>query len=82
MSAKLDRKTLSQVNREIFRKFPEMKGIHPDVKAERKAGREGRDRFVLTYKGKAALPGGGNITRIVRVVADQRGRILRMSTSK
>ena len=43
---------------------------------------KGDVEFLLTYKGKVELPGGRKISRIVRVVADERGRIIKMSTLK
>jgi hypothetical protein len=73
----MDKGTIQKVARQVVRTFPEMDGVAPTVRAQ---GDEGR--FQLTFKGKASLPGGKSLTRIVRVVADERGRILRISTSK
>ena len=36
----------------------------------------------MTYKGKVSLPGGKQMSRIVRTTADPRGRMLRISTSR
>lgn len=43
---------------------------------------DGDEQYLLTFKGKADLPGGRKISRVVRIVADERGRILKLSTSK
>jgi hypothetical protein len=75
----MEKGTIQKVSRQVIRTFPEMDGVVPTVRAQ-----PGGDasHFLLTYKGKAALPGGKSLTRIVRVVADVRGRILRISTSR
>jgi hypothetical protein len=58
-----------------------MSGARPAVKTQT-APSGGREQYLLTFKGKAPLPGGRELTRIVRVVADDRGQILRISTSR
>jgi hypothetical protein len=77
----MDKGILEQVSRHVAKKFPEMVGVRPTI---RRQGKSSSDDpcFVLTFKGKAELPGGRKISRIVRVVADDSGRIIRMSTSK
>lgn len=69
---------VNKVSRQVAKTFPEMRGIRPTVRRE--SGSE--TRFLLTYKGSADLPGGKKLSRIVRVVADDRGRIIRISTSR
>jgi hypothetical protein len=76
----MDSKTLSRLNKEIRKSFPEMANVKPKVSAQSKSPTDGT--YLLTYKGKAQLPGGKNIDRIVRVVADNRGRILKITTSR
>jgi hypothetical protein len=75
----MEKGTIQKVSRQVVRTFPEMDGVSPTVRAQ--TGSEA-SQYLLTYKGKAALPGGKSLTRIVRVVADERGRILRISTSR
>ena len=72
---------IAKIRREVSREFSEMKGVRPAVKRQG-SGRNGDEHYVLTFKGKADLPGGRKISRVVRVVADERGRIIKMSTSK
>ena len=69
---------IAKIEREVSREFSEMKGVRPAVKRQG----NGDEHYVLTFKGKADLPGGRKISRVVRVVADERGRIIKMSTSK
>lgn len=73
--------TISKVKKEVTRTYPEMVGSKPTVRKQ-EVNKSGREQYLLTFKGKADLPGGRKISRIVRVVADERGRILKMSTSK
>ena len=72
---------IAKIKREVSREFSEMKGVRPTVNKQG-SGRNGDEHYVLTFKGKADLPGGRKISRVVRVVADGQGRIIKMSTSK
>lgn len=72
---------LAKVSKKVVTQFPEMVGVKPSIKAQSPPGKE-REQFLLTFKGKADLPGGGRLSRIVRVVADEKGRIIRISTSR
>ncbi len=71
--------SIAKVTRQVLRTFPEMEGVEPTVRAQPASD---LPQFILTYKGKASLPGGKTLTRIVRVVADDRGQVLRISTSR
>ena len=75
----MKRETVTRIARQVVRTFPEMDGVTPTVRAQ-EGGRT--DVFLLTFKGRAALPGGKTLSRIVRVVADDAGRIIRISTSR
>ena len=75
---------IDAIARQVHRQFPEIKEARPQVQNQPGAktlGAEG-DRFVLTFKGKGQGPGGHSIVRIVRVVADERGKVLKISTSR
>ena len=66
---------IAKVTKTVVRQFPEMQGIEPTV-------RDQMDQCTLTYSGAAELPGGKTLKRIVRVVADSEGEVIRMSTSR
>lgn len=72
-------KAKEKVNREVGRSFPELKGVKPSVRSQRRGDQE---QYLLVYKGSAELPTGKTIKRVVRVVADEKGKIIRMSTSR
>lgn len=77
----MDSDAIAKVGRQVVRNFPEMAGVRPTVKRQTAPSAD-PGQFVLTYKGKVSLPGGRQLSRIVRVVADERGGIVRMSTSR
>lgn len=69
------KEAVERVTKTVVRQFPEMDGIRPAVKSE-------RDQYLVTFKGAAELPDGKTMKRIVRVVADEEGDVIRMSTSR
>ena len=75
---------IDAIARQVYRQFPEIKDARPQVQNQAGAKMPGADgaRFVLTFKGKGQGPGGQSIVRIVRVVADERGKVLKVSTSR
>lgn len=77
----MDPKKIDSVSKQVRRTYPEMDGCTPSVKRQPSPS-DGTDTFTLTYRGRASLPGGKSISRIVRVVTDASGRILRISSSK
>ncbi len=76
----MDKSTITKLINQITRKFPEMEGVRPSLK--RKSESENGAQYELTFKSSTKLPGGKMMRRVVRVITDEKGRILRMSTSK
>ena len=73
------------ISRQIYRQFPEIRDARPMVQNQagaKSAGHSGSDQYVLTFQGSGQGPGGRTINRIVRVVADDRGKVLKVSTSR
>jgi hypothetical protein len=75
----LKAKLIDKISEEVYRKHPDLKGVKPKV-----APREGADSSdtLLVFQKKVSGPGGKSINRIVRAVADENGRIKKISTSK
>jgi hypothetical protein len=76
---------IDSISRQIYRQFPEIKDTRPSVQNQagaKLAGHTGSEQFVLTFQGRGQGPGGRTINRIVRVVADDRGKVLKVSTSR
>jgi len=76
----VDRDAISEINKKVTRQFPELSGARPTV--SRQAVPNGSFHYLLIYRGTVNLPGGRSMKRIVRVTTDDRGRILRISTSR
>ncbi len=77
----MDREAIAKVSRQVGKTFPELAGTKPTIKTQL-SPTGSQEHYLLTFKGKAQLPGGKTLQRIVRVVADERGQVLRISTSR
>jgi len=75
----MDSKTIASISEKVGKRFPETAGRQPRVTQQKSTG---KSNFLLTYSGSASGPGGRSIRRSVRVVANERGNILKISTSK
>lgn len=75
---------IDSISRQIYRQFPEVSNTQPVVQDQpgAKALTGGSDRYLLTFRGRGQGPGGQAINRIVRVVADDRGKVIKVSTSR
>ena len=80
----LDSSKIDSISRQIYRQFPEVRNAAPMVQSQAgaKSGPSGPSQYVLTFRGSGQGPGGHTISRIVRVVADDRGKVLKVSTSR
>lgn len=72
----MDDRTLSSICRQVYEKFPEVKGSRPKVKSQ------GEDSSLLIFDGKASTPDGKVISRTVRVVVTSAGKITKITTSR
>jgi hypothetical protein len=72
-------KHIDKVSDEVYRKHPDLKGVKPKVTP--REGSKSSDTL-LVYQKKVSGPGGKSINRIVRAVADESGKIKKISTSK
>ena len=68
---------LNAIAQQVYQKFPELKGSAPQVHSQSKSPGLS-DHYLVVFKSKAAH----NIIRVVRVTADTKGRVLKMSTSR
>ncbi len=79
---------LSRVKKEIWRKFPDLEAVEPRLSTRRlvakggKAAEEDRCLHTLTFRKRVRLDDGTTSTRIVQVVADDEGRILKVVCSR
>jgi hypothetical protein len=66
-----------RVRERAAREFPELASASAEVKPQ-----SGGARYLVILRGHAELPGGRRLERIVRATVDDRGRILKWSTSR
>lgn len=75
---------IQKVNRQIYRQFPEVKGVQPKVR--RQSAAQGTSvstpSYLLTYQAQSILPGSKSMSRAVRVVVTENGRVLKVTTSR
>jgi hypothetical protein len=72
----MESKLIDQINKQVYKKFPEVNGVIPA-----RTPRPG-EQVLLVYRTTAMTADGRKIDRTVRVVADAAGKIVKMTTSK
>ena len=72
----MDESAKSRVCSAVYRQFPELRGESPSVKSMP------GEKFQLVFQGKVQTPDGKTINRTVRVTADNKGNVLKLSTSR
>ena len=72
-------KMIDHISQEVYRKHPDFKGVKPKVTPRK--GDSSSDTL-LVFSKSVSGPGGKTINRIVRAVADEKGKIKKISTSK
>ena len=76
-------RTVNTIAQQISHQFPEVAGSSPSVRAQAGAKTPGSAAtYLLTFKGSAQAHGGPSFPRTVRVVADDNGHILKVTTSR
>ncbi|HKJ26190.1 MAG TPA: hypothetical protein VJ965_01010 [Anaerolineales bacterium] len=76
----MEKDAVQKVSKRVYRQFPEMQGTRPKVKQSKMAAKD--ENYILTFNTTAKGPGGRAIPRFVRVVANAKGKIIRISTSR
>lgn len=84
----MDTQVIKKVSSSIYNRFPEFKGCNPTVRKQKKPQAKstpGNTTYLLTYKTKAlvsASSGSKSMSRSIRVVATENGKIIKMTTSR
>jgi hypothetical protein len=73
-------KYLKSISSKISRQFPEVAKSKPKV--QRQSGQKSTPTYLITYRGKAQTADGKTINRVVRVTADDGGKIIKITTSR
>jgi len=75
----MKREMINSVNLKIYRQFPEVKGKSPKVSLQTSSSMK---TYLLIYSGKSKTSDNKSISRVVRVVANENGKIIKISTSR
>ncbi len=75
-----DERLLQRARERLHREFPELE--HAQTQIVLQPGERGRARYLVTFRGRVAVAGGAQLERIVRAVVDERGQIVKWSTSR
>ena len=86
----LDAKILNTIVNQVKRQFPEIAGSKPNVRVQHPpqaknpslAQENTPPLYLVTFRGTAATPEGKSIPRLVRVVVNADGKILKITTSR
>ena len=79
----MDAKSIENISQKIYTQFPEMEGDVPTVKVQATAkSPEGFASYLLTYKANVQSGNGPTFSRTVRVMANDAGKILKVTTSR
>ena len=85
----LDPKTLKAITQRVQKQFPEMAESKPNVKVQHppqaknpSAAQEPAPVYLITYQATVTSPDGKSIPRLVRVMVNADGKILKITTSR
>ena len=72
---------LKSISQEVYKKFPELNGVSPEVQNRNAPNAKSMPQhYLLIFKGAQSAP--KSIVRVVRVTADTEGKVIKISTSK
>jgi hypothetical protein len=81
----MDTKFIKSISTQIYRRFPEVAGSQPKVSPQSAPHAKSSPdsmSYLITYSGQVKSPNGKTIPRIVRVIANSKGHILKVTTSR
>lgn len=84
ISVNMDQEIIESVNKNIYLQFPEVKGTRPKVHKQGKTSKNSDDSstYLLVYSGKVTISENRSMPRVIRVVVNENGKVLKISTSK
>ncbi|MBN2257621.1 MAG: hypothetical protein JW704_07330 [Anaerolineaceae bacterium] len=63
---------------QVYSQFPDLKGVKPQMQ---KMSGPGTGNILLIFKGSSRTASGKSLPRVVRVVASETGKVIKMTTS-
>ena len=73
----LTQKAIKSITQEVSKQLPDLKNINPTITEYAPSS-----NYLLTYKTVVNLPGGNTMTKVAKVVANSKGKIIKISLSK
>jgi len=80
-AATMEPKTIDTICSQIYRRFPEVAGAKPRIQTQKTAA-ETDANYLLIFRGTSKTQDGKTMPRMVRVVVTERGKILKVTTSR
>jgi hypothetical protein len=79
----MEKKIIDAVTSHVHHRFPEMAGCNPKVQTQSTTlVKSTAANYLLIYEKVCRVADGKTVNRIVRVVIDEKGKILKMTTSR
>jgi hypothetical protein len=72
---------VQSISKQVYRRFPEFKGIKPKVRSQ-PTPKTDHKTYLLTYATRARIDEERFLDRWIRVVVDESGKIIKISTSR
>ncbi len=77
----MDPRVVEKVCAQIYNKFPEVAGSRPKIQAQSSEA-AGTAHYLLIFHGSGTTADGKKIARTVRVVCTERGKVIKITTSR
>lgn len=82
----MDPKIIKNISAQIYRQFPEMAGVQPKARLqpapESNGGGSRTQTYLITFNTQVRLETGKSMPRWVRVVINEKGKVLKITTSR
>jgi hypothetical protein len=80
----MDKKIVISINNKVYHRFPELIGKAPKIRSQNTRAKNARSlpTYLLIYSGTVRISGNKTMPRLVRVVVNEKGKILKISTSR
>jgi hypothetical protein len=82
----MDPSIIKNISSQIYRQFPEMDGVQPKARLqpapESNGDRPRMQTYLITFNTQVRLETGKSMPRWVRVVVNEKGKVLKITTSR
>ena len=80
----MDKEIVTSINNKVYRRFPELNGKAPKIQSQNTNTKNARSSptYLFIYSGTVRISGNKTMPRLVRVVVNEKGKILKISTSR